>query len=321
MRKALKWDDHGWVVLSLLVSCLLGAPQSWAAEETYPSKPINLIVGFAAGGASDLGSKVVAEKLPEFLGQRLVPTYKPGGGGTLSASYVAKAKPDGYTVLVMVSFMYIPPELEQVDYTLDDFILTGMYARTPYFAMVKADSRWKYLKDFVEDARKNPGKLNVGSGGVNTGGDFVQRLLGKEAGVQLVHVPFKGCSAALPALLGGHIDADFCVGAGGAQEANMVRTLAVAEEKRLEDLPQVPTFKELGYPVTFSTWYTFAFPKGTPKQIVDVFSGAQEKAIKKYSKEITESLGNLNMWPVFMDRERTRDEFINQYNLIKSIAQ
>jgi tripartite-type tricarboxylate transporter receptor subunit TctC len=319
MTKEILLRKYGTVIMLLSIFCLALSP-SWAAEEKYPNRPINLIVGFSPGGASDLGSKVIAEKLPEFLGQRLVSTYKPGGGGTLSASYVAKAKPDGYTVLVMVSFMNVPPELQQVDYTLDDFILTGMYARTPYFVMVKADSKWKDLKDFVEDARKSPGKFNVGSGGVNTGGDFVQRLLCKKAGIQLVHVPFKGCSGALTALLGGHIDADFCVGAGGTQEANLVRALAVAEEKRLEGLPQVPTLKELGYPVTFSTWYTFAFPKGTPKKIVDIFSRAQENAIKKYSKEITESLGNLNMWPVFMNQGETRDEFINQYNLIKSIA-
>jgi tripartite-type tricarboxylate transporter receptor subunit TctC len=289
------------------------------AAEKYPNRPINMIVGFAPGGASDLGSKIVADRMPEFLGQPLTPVYKPGGGGALSASFVARAKPDGYTTLVMVSFMNLPPEAKSLDYKLDDFILTGMWGRAPYFILVKADSRWKTLKDLVEEAKKNPGKLSFGSTGTTAGGTLVYNLLAKYSGAKMTYVPFKSCGEVMTALMGGHIDAYFCVGAGGATESALMRNLACAEEKRLDGLENIPTIAELGWPAKFSTWYTFAFPKGTPKEVVDRFSTAQQKAIEKYSREISEGLRRVDMWPIFMDREATVKEFQNQYEVIRMI--
>ena len=321
MEKGRHWKRVGLFVISFLSVLLIlnaGAPVSWAK---YPDRPINMIVGFSPGGASDLGSKVVADKLEEFLGEPLVANYKPGGGGTLSASYLAKAKQDGYTTLVMVSFMNLPPEVKKLDYSLNDFLLTGLWGRAPYFIMVKADSKWKTLKDLVEDAKKNPGKLTFGTTGATAGGNFVYSLLAKHAGIKMTMVPFKSCGDTLTALLGGHIDSYFCVGAGGVQESNLVRTLATAEEKRLEGLPDIPTIAELGWPVYFSTWYSFAFPKGTPEEIVDTFARAQEKAIQKYKKEITQNLNRVNMWPAFGDPQAAVKEFRNQYNVIKEIME
>ena len=123
MSKKLRVTE-GIIMLCVFAGFLLCTGLVEAAEQ-YPNKPINMIVGFAPGGASDLGSKIVSNKMEEFLGQPLVANYKPGGGGTLSASYVARAKPDGYTALVMVSFMNLPPEAAKLDYKLDDFALTG----------------------------------------------------------------------------------------------------------------------------------------------------------------------------------------------------
>jgi len=307
----------GIIMLCVSAGLLLCNGLVGAADE-YPNKPINMIVGFAPGGASDLGSKIVSDKMQEFLGQPLVANYKPGGGGTLSASYVARAKPDGYTALVMVSFMNLPPEATKLDYKLDDFILTGMWGRAPYFIIVKADSRWKTLQDLVNEAKKSPGKLSFGTTGRTAGGHFVYNLLAKQAGIKMTYVPFKSCGEVMTSLLGGHIDAYFCVGAGGVAESGLARTLACAEEKRLEGL-DIPTIKELGWPASFSTWYTFAFPKGTPKDVVDKFSEAQKKTIDKYSKEIGERLRKVDMWPIFMDRQATVKEFDNQYDVIRTI--
>jgi len=311
---------------SIWIAAMIAFALGWismtgaSAAEAYPTRPINMIVGFAPGGASDLGSKIVADKMPEFLGQPLTPVYKPGGGGTLSASFLAKAKPDGYTTLVMVSFMNLPPEAaKSLDYKLDDFILTGMWGRAPYFVIVKADSRWKTLKDLVEEAKKNPGKLSFGTTGATAGGYFVYSLLAKHSGIKMTFVPFKSCGEVMTSLLGGHIDVYFCVGAGGATDSPLMRTLACAEDKRLEGLSDVPTITELGWSTKFSTWYTFAFPKGTPKEIVDKFSTAQKKAIEKYSKEITQNLRKVDMWPIFMDQEATVKEFQNQYEVIRAI--
>ena len=316
MGKKLR-TKRGLIVLCLAAGLLLYGGPVGAADE-YPNKPVNMIVGFAPGGASDLGSKIVSDKMQEFLGQPLVANYKPGGGGTLSASFVARAKPDGYTALVMVSFMNLPPEATKLDYKLDDFILTGMWGRAPYFIAVKADSSWKTLQDLVNEAKKNPGKLTFGTTGRRTGGDFVHSLLAKQTGGKLTLVPFKSCGESMTALLGGHIDVYICTGSGGVAESALVRTLACAEEKRLEGM-DIPTIKELGWPVTFSTWYTFAFPKGTPKEAVDKFSEAQKKTIEKYGKEIGERLRRVDMWPISMDRQATVKEFDNTYDAIRTI--
>jgi tripartite-type tricarboxylate transporter receptor subunit TctC len=304
-------------ILLLFVFVAAGAS---ASEKPYPNKPINMIIGFSPGGATDLGSKIIAEKMGEFLGQPLIPTYKPGGGGILSASYVAKAKPDGYTVLSILSFMNLPPEVKNLDYKLDDFILTGMWGRAPYYICVKADSKWKTFKDLVEAAKKEPGKYTFGTIGTTGGGYFIYELLVKYAGIKLTYVPFKSCADTMTAVMGGHLDLYFCPGAGYISEKAVVRTLANGEEKRLEAYPEIPTIMEFGYPVTFSTLYGFAFPKGTPKDVIDKFSTAQKRAIEKYSKELNESYNKIDMVPAFLDGPATVKEFNRQYEIIRSLS-
>ena len=296
------------------------SPMAWASEKGYPNKPINMIIGFSPGGATDLGSKIIAEKMAEFLGQPLIATYKPGGGGTLSASYVAKAKPDGYTVLSILSFMNLPPEVKSLDYKLDDFMLTGMWGRAPYYICVKADSKWKNFKDFVEAAKKEPGKYTFGTIGTTGGGYFIYELLVKYAGIKLTYVPFKSCADTMTAVMGGHVDLYFCPGAGFISEKNVVRTLATSEEKRLEAYPEIPTIMEFGYPVAFSTLYGFAFPRGTSKEVVEKFSTAQKKAIEKYSKDLNESYNKIDMVPSFLDAPSTVKEFSKQYEIIRSLS-
>ncbi len=307
-----------WMVT---VALMMAWPLPGQGAEKYPVRPINMIIGYAPGGASDLGGRIVAEKMTEFLGEPLTPVYKPGGGGALAASFVAKAKPDGYTLLVLVSYLLLPPEVKKLDYKLDDFALTGTWARAPYYINVKADSKYKTLKDLVEDAKKNPGKLSFGTTGTTVGGYFVYSLLAKYSGIKMTFVPFKSCGEVLTALMGGHIDAYFCVGVGGASESPMVRTLAVAEEKRLEGIADIPTISEFGWPAKFSTLLTYAFPRATPKEFVEKVSAAQKQALDKYSKEIGNSLRKVDMWPIAMDREATTREFRNQTEVIRMIGQ
>ena len=312
-----KWSFILMISVPIMLCLLTGVA---GAAEKYPARPINLIVGFAPGGASDLGSKVLADKMAEFLGQPLVSIYKPGGGGALAASFLAKAKPDGYNVLVMASFMNLPPEIKKLDYKLDDFILTGIYSRAPYFVAVKADSRWKNFRELAAEAKASPGNLSYGTAGVNTGGHFVHELLARSSGLKMNHVPFKSCPDAFTAMLGGHIDVYICVGAGANFEPRVVRVLATAEATRLEGLPNVPTLTELGYPAFFTTWYSFAVPKGTPLPIVEALAEAQKKALEKYGKEISEGLRRVEMWPVFLDRPASLQEFQKQYDTLRELA-
>jgi tripartite-type tricarboxylate transporter receptor subunit TctC len=298
------------------------ASPSWSAEKSYPDRPINMIVPYAPGGAADLGSKVVAEKIAEFLGQPFISVYKPGGGGSLGAAFVAKAKADGYTVLVGSSTpLVLSPIVKKMDYKLDDFIPIGIYGKTPLWLAMKADTRWKALKDFVEEAKKSPGRLMVSSYGKLTAAHFVIEAFSKQANIQLNHVPFKSTPEALTAVLGGHADVACVTGAGGLLESGSVKILAVAAEQRLEGLPDVPTFKESGYPIVLSATYSLSFPKGTPKEIVDKVYHAQKKAFERYPKEIRESLKKVELWVEFLSPEDTIKQWKKEYELIYKIAE
>ena len=313
-----------WLFLGGLAFFLIWhySPRSWAAEEPYPNRPINMIVSFAPASSADLGSRVMAHKISEFLGQPLVSVYKPGGGGSLGASYAAKAKPDGYTVLIAsASMIIIPPIVKKLDFKMEDFILLGSYSKIPIFLAVKKDARWKTLKDFVGEVKRTPEGFQMGTYGKLSVSDFVLELFNRHAGINLVNVPFKSTGETLTFLLGGHVEAAIVGGASGHLEAGTIRILAVAEEERLDGLPNVPTFKEMGYPVVTPALFCFAFPKGTPQPIVDRFADARKKAIEKYRKELTEDLRKIEQWADFRTPQDTLKIYREQHDLYLKIAQ
>jgi tripartite-type tricarboxylate transporter receptor subunit TctC len=311
-----------WVVpffLGAFLSILVFSPVP--AAEKYPDKPINMIVPYAPASGADLGSKIMADRMGEFLGQPMVSVYKPGGGGSLGAAFVAKARPDGYTVLVgSVSPMVISPIVKEMDYKLEDFIIMGTYSKIPLWLVVKKDARWPTLKEFVEEAKKNPGKFNVSTFGKLTAVDFLLELLNKHAGIKLVNVPYKSSGEALTALLGGHAHAAMVSGASGHLEAGTVRILAVAEEKKLDGLADVPTFKEFGYPIVLDSPYSFCFPKGTPKNVVSIFFESQKKAFDKYGKEINSSLRKVEQWPEARNMEDAQQRYRQAQEIYLKVA-
>ena len=311
--------------LLLLSAILLGGHGlgSAGAAGKYPDRPINMIVPYAPGGGSDLGSKIMAERIGRFLGQPLVSVYKPGGGGSLGAAFAAKAKPDGYTILVGSSSpLVLAPIVSKHDYKLDDFYPLGIYGEVPVWVAVKGDARWKTVKDFVDEAKKSPGKLIVASYGKLTAGDFVIEIFSKQAGIKLTHVPYKSSGEAMTALLGGHADAAFLSGGGGGPlESGLVRMLVVARDQRLEDLPQVPTFREFGYPVALSPLHTLCVPKATPRAFVDTLYAAQKKAIEQHGKEIREGLRKVEIWASFASPEETMQRFRTEYEVIYKAAE
>ena len=322
-RGILKKRFIALLVFGVFASFLIGvhSPLSWAAEKPYPNKPINMIVSYAPASGTDLGSKVMADKMSEFLGQPLISVYKPGGGGSLGAAFVAKARPDGYTVLVgSVTPLVLSPIVKKMDFQLEDFTLLGTYSKIPIWVVVKKDARWKTLKDFIEEVKKTPG-FQVGTYGKLTAADFVLELLNKYAGIKMVNVPFKSSGEAMTTLLGGHVEACILSGAAGHLDAGTARILAAAEEERLEGLPDVPTFKELGYPILMPSLYCFAFQKDTPKQIVDRFQDAQNKAIQKYPKEIKEGLRRVEQWAEFLTPQDTLKKFRDFQILCRKMAQ
>jgi len=326
MRQRL--SRHWWSSSRVCLCCLslaiplflMNSSLTWAMEK-YPTKPINMIVPYAPASGADLGSKIMAERMAEFLGQPMISIYKPGGGGSLGAAFVAKVKPDGYTVLVgSVSPIVISPIVKKLDYKMEDFLIVGTYSKIPLWLAVKTDARWKTLRDFVEEAKKSTGKFTVATFGRLTAVDFILELLNKYAGIKLVNVPYKSSGEALTAILGGHAEAAMVSGASGHLEAGTVRILAVAEEKRLEGLPDVPTFKEFGYPIILDSPYSFCFPQGTPKPIVDFFFDAQKKAFERYGKEIAVSLRKVEQWAEFRTMEDAQKRYREAQEVYSKVA-
>ncbi len=300
----------------LLVGLLAGATCAAAAD--YPNRPIEMVLGFAPGGGTDVGSKIVADKMREFLGQPLISVYKPGGGGAIATSWVARGKQDGYTVLATNHSVFSPPEVKKVDYSMADFVSTGAWMKLPNFITVSVKSKWRNLKEFVEDAKKEPGKYSLGHGGTFSATHFWYMFFAKSTGVKLSLVPYKSCGEALTALMGGHVDASTCPGLG-VTDNPLVRTLAVGEEKRLPDLPDVPTVMEFGYPVSYTSLYTFLFPKGTPADIIKKFSEAQKNAQSKYAKEIADAFGKVQMYPANLSGEETMKEYQVKYDQLRAL--
>lgn len=264
--------------LTLLLG--VGGPgMLWAppARGEYPSRPIELVVSFPAGGSTDIICRALSDVAPKYLGQPLVVVNRAGAGGSLATAQVAQAKPDGHTLLcAIIGPNVLQPHMRKLPYGVDSFIpIVHISSRTIALG-VKADAPWKSLKDLVEDARKNPGKIRYG---VSQGAlpHLMVLNLVKRAGIQLTHVPYQGDAPGITALLGGHIE---LVSASSISalvphlKAGTVRVLGIFEAQRLKEFPDIPTAKEAGFDVTGNAWTGVAAPKGTPDEVVQKLEDA-----------------------------------------------
>ncbi len=259
------------VVLSLAI---LGASPA-LGQEIYPSKPIALVVPFPPGGVADIVARPAADAMSRVLNTPMVIENKAGAGGGIGMAYVAKSKPDGYTLLMALSSISIIPEADRVTgrtpmFQLDQLVPIARFTADPTVLAVRADSPWKTLQEFVADARKRPGAITYGSSG-NYGTMHVpMEMLSGSAGVKLLHVPYTGAGPAVIGLLGGNIDA---VASGPSTviqhvKAGKLRVLASWGDKRLASLPEVPTLSESGYDAVFFQWSGLFAPAGTPEPVL-----------------------------------------------------
>jgi len=312
----------GGIFSVLFLSILAISPYSsltWAAEETFPDRPINLVVSMAPGGNLDTQGKIIGDRLGEVLGQPVLRVHKPGGGGVLAASFVAKAKPDGYTLFTGTSSnLVLPPILKKLDYGLKDFVPLGIYCKGIIYVFVKKDAPWKTIQELIAEAKKRP--LKVSSYGKNSHAEAVIEAFSKQAGIKLAHVPYKSCGEAVTALLGGHVDADFCSGSVGQVAGGAVRILAVADYERVKFYPEVPTLKECGYPVALPMLYSLMAPQKTPQKIVDILAKGMQEVIKRYGKEVEEELIRLDFIPTFYDSANSVREYDQDYEATLRIA-
>ena len=253
--------------------CLLFL-SSIAGAQTYPSKAISLVNGFPPGGATDIALRQIAAKLAERLAQPVVIDNRAGAAGTIAGSAVARAAPDGYTLLfgVAANLAMAPATMKNPPYDpATAFSPIIEVARGPYIWMVKPSVPAKNLKEFIAWAKANPGKVNYGSPGQGSVHHLAGELFKRAAGLDMVHVPYKGGTTAYTALLGGEIDAMFDAMPSPLPPiaAGKIRALGVTGEKRLQVLPDVPTFAEQGVGgVDVHFWWGFVGPAGLPKEIV-----------------------------------------------------
>ena len=247
---------------------------SIASAQTYPSKAITLVNGFPPGGPTDITLRQIAAKLAERVAQPVVIDNRAGAAGTIAGSAVARAAPDGYTLLfgVAANLAVAPATMKNPPYDpATAFSPIIEVARGPYIWMVKPSVPAKNLKEFIAWARANPGKVNYGSPGQGSVHHLAGELFKRAAGLDMVHVPYKGGTTAYTALLGGEIDAMFDSMPSPLPHiaAGKIRALGVTGEKRLQVLPDVPTFAEQGVAgVDVHFWWGFVGPAGLPKEIV-----------------------------------------------------
>ncbi len=260
-------------IRTFFAAAIVAAVAASAHAQNYPAKPIRLILPFPAGAPSDLVGRTIGQKMGEQMGQQLVPDNRSGAGGTVGLSLVAKAPPDGYTVMVSSPTIALSPLLySNLSYDVSrDFAPVARLASIENVMLVHPSVPAKTLKEFIALARSKPGKLNYGSGGPGTTNHLANELLRSLEKIDLVHVPYKGATLATTALMGGEVD-EVIVSVASVLpliKAGRVRPLAVLSEKRVATLPNVPTSKEAGYPeFRMSIWYGMFAPAGTPRDII-----------------------------------------------------
>jgi len=257
------------------------------AQDAYPSKPITMIVPFPPGGVADLTGRPTAIAMEKTLGQKIVVENKAGAGGGIGMAQVAKAKPDGYTIMMALSSISVIPEADKLlgrapMYTLDQLNPIALVSADPTILVVRAESPWKTVKDFIDDAKKRPDAISYSSSGVYGTLHVAMAMFADAAGVTLHHVPYTGAGPAITALLGGHVDA-LATGPGTVIQhikAGKLRALGSWGDKRLDALPDLPTLKELGYNAEFFIWSGLFAPAGTPAPVLAKLRDAAREAVK-----------------------------------------
>jgi tripartite-type tricarboxylate transporter receptor subunit TctC len=269
--------------LGVLAGCIALAMVGAAAAGTaFPTKRITYNICFNPGGESDITARFQEQPLKKVLGQDIAINYKIGGGGALCWSELVQTKPDGYTIAGhnLPHIALQPLEMGNAGYKTLDLKNIYMFESTPNLLLVRSDSPYKTLKEFVEYAKKTPGAVTVGGSGTSSANDLGTTMLNKAAGIQLTYVPFGGTGSAIPALLGGHVTALMTYSTMGTQYAGKFRALAIASETRMDVLADVPTFKEQGYNIVEGAYRGVAAPPGTPDDVVKVLAEAFDKVMK-----------------------------------------
>ena len=275
------------LVRRLFTFCIAALVVASASAQSYPNKPVKLLVGFPAGGGLDVLARIVGQRVSEQWGQPIIIENKPGAGSNIAGDIAAKSAPDGYTLLhTNIALMSINPALySKMSFApMKDLTPVIQLVNLPLAVMVRADSPFNSMKDLVDYARANPEKLNFGSGGNGGVPHLALELLNSSYGVKITHVPYKGSADAVKDLLGGPIDL-MCdaISVGLSQiKAGKLKALAVTTDIRHPALPDTPTTTEAGYPKFQVTgWQGWVAPAGTPRSVLDRVNTEANKAMQE----------------------------------------
>jgi tripartite-type tricarboxylate transporter receptor subunit TctC len=282
-------------VCGLVFLVLLGGSNPVRAQDSaYPTRPIKIIVAFPVGGLVDTVTRVVAEKMTVILGQQIVIESRPGAGGTLATASVARAEPDGYTLMMINDNHAINPSVfKNIAYdSVKDFAPIGFVGSAPMVLTANAGIPVKTVKDLVNLAREKPGTLTYGSVGIGSASHLAGEMFAVTAGVKMLHVPFRGGAPALNDLVAGHLNTMFLTAVVGMQhmKAGKLTALAIAAPRRFELLPDVPTTAEAGYPVEAAYWLGLVAPAATPPAVLAKLEKAlaETLAMSDMRKRLTE---------------------------------
>lgn len=279
-----------------------------SAANDYPNKPIEIIVAYKAGGGTDRGARVLTSAADKKIDQPLVIINKPGADGELGFTELVNAKPDGYTIgfINLPTFVSLPLN-RQTKYTKDDVEPLLNYVYDAGVLVVRADSQWESLEDFIKYAKENPEKITISNNGTGASNHIGAAHLAYETDIKVTHVPFGGSSDMLAALRGKHVDATV---AKISEVANLVengelRLLASFTKERLDDFPEVPTLKEKGYEILFGSARALAAPKGVPKEVLDKLHDMLKEVIE--TPEHMEAAKNSNLQIKYMSPEGLKE--------------
>jgi len=297
-----------WIV-TVFAAAVAALAQCAVAQGSYPARTISMVVGFAPGGGTDTVARIVAQKVGASVGQSVIVENKPGAGGNVATDHVARSAPDGYTILLgSVGSLAVAPHLiAKLPYDpLRDLAPITMAVEFANVLVVNPSLPASTLAEFVKLAKEKPGTVTYGSSGIGGAGHLAGELLKLMAGIDIVHVPYKGGGPAMQGMLGGQVSAIFAtpVTAGPHITAGKVRAIATTGATRSAYLPDVPTIAESGYPGYEATnWYAFVAPGKTPKEILDFWNRELVKALN--DPQVKADLAKHGLDPA----PSTRDEF------------
>jgi tripartite-type tricarboxylate transporter receptor subunit TctC len=272
-------------IVALISAIVLSVASTFAVAQTFPSQPVMIVIPYTPGGSTDLSLRILQPKMADKLGQPIIIDYKSGASGNIGGLFVAKSKPDAYTLYMQATIMGMYPHVfsNLAFDPLKDFAMVGSMVESPTVFVVPSSSPYKTLGDLIADAKKKPGGLNVASGGTGSPAHLAAEQLARLNGFKITHVPYKGTAPVINDLIGGRLDfASLSVGAVQTfLQSGQARAIVIASPNRSAIVPNVPTTKEAGFAeMNGGVRYFLAAPAGTPKDRIAILNAALDVALQ-----------------------------------------